>query len=602
MTVRSWLITLCIFFLLSMLVLLGINRYVTQKIFSDVTLPELTKSLYRTYEVSLKNVVDVQAQNLANHLIGVTDPKEQRVLIEKLTDPQRFFEGEGYYFTYDSKCVRINVPVNKSLNGKDCTNLKDAAGVYMVQEMLKAAQNGGGYTKYSYDKPGFGIQPKLSYSCMIPGTEYYIGTGIYIDTVQNQLAAIQARIAKEDSEFIMYQTAASLFIMLLMGALNIWLAAKIGHPLQQLIVAVKDIAKGVLDTRLPQVSFGEPHELRVMRDALTSMISTLKTRIQESEEKTAEAAQATEKAEKALYAAGEAKRRADAARKEGTIAAAAKLEKVATEMVNTVNQLSQQINDAAKGADESSNRLTEAATAMNEMNATVQEVAKNASSAAQDSTNTKNKAEEGSQVVERSVDSIAQAHTLSLALKQDMEQLSEHAKNITQIMSVISDIADQTNLLALNAAIEAARAGDAGRGFAVVADEVRKLAEKTMASTTDVGNVINAIQVSTNKSVAALETAVTQIEEATNLANKSGEFLTVIVSTVDTTATEISSIATASEEQSAASEEINQSIAQVDNMARGTATSMESASQALVGLNQQAQSLKQLIEDIKTQG
>ena len=125
---------------------------------------------------------------------------------------------------------------------------------------------------------------------------------------------------------------------------------------------------------------------------------------------------------------------------------------------------------------------------------------------------------------------------MSLDLKEDMTQLNEHAQDITRIMGVISDIADQTNLLALNAAIEAARAGEAGRGFAVVADEVRKLAEKTMASTQDVGNAIKAIQESTVKSTESVDKAVEQIEQATEFANQSGSALEEIVATVEATA------------------------------------------------------------------
>ena len=180
-----------------------------------------------------------------------------------------------------------------------------------------------------------------------------------------------------------------------------------------------------------------------------------------------------------------------------------------------------------------------------------------------------------------------------------MTQLDEHAKAISQIMGVISDIADQTNLLALNAAIEAARAGDAGRGFAVVADEVRKLAEKTMTSTTDVGNAIKAIQQSASQSIHEVEMAVRNIASATDFSNKSGEALQEIVVMVDQTADEVRAIATASEQQSATSEEINKSIAEVNHIAATTAESMQLAMTELEALRKQAHSLIELIEHMK---
>ena len=202
-------------------------------------------------------------------------------------------------------------------------------------------------------------------------------------------------------------------------------------------------------------------------------------------------------------------------------------------------------------------------------------------------------------MVEKTVHNIEEVHQLSLTLKEDMTQLNEHAQNITRIMGVISDIADQTNLLALNAAIEAARAGDAGRGFAVVADEVRKLAEKTMASTTDVGDAIKSIQESTTKSMTSVDNAVTQIAQATEYANQSGQALQEIVATVEATGDQVNAIATASEEQSAASEEINQSIVQVNDMAKQTAEAMAEAAKAVSDLAAQAQGLTTLIQELK---
>ena len=136
----------------------------------------------------------------------------------------------------------------------------------------------------------------------------------------------------------------------------------------------------------------------------------------------------------------------------------------------------------------------------------------------------------------------------------------------------------------------------------MVADEVRKLAEKTMTATQEVGQAIRGIQEGTRKNIGNVEQVGVAIESATTLSVRSGESLEKILEFVHLVNDQVQSIATASEQQSAASEEINQSVEQVATISAETAQAMEQASGAVADLTQQSQSLQRVIEEMKRQG
>ena len=366
---------------------------------------------------------------------------------------------------------------------------------------------------------------------------------------------------------------------------------QLGKDPGELNILARRVADGDYNVDDGKAKTGVFASLVVMVDALKQHIENARLESANAQEQSKKAMAAMEKAE---AASAEARQKTQA-----MLQAAERLEEVAQVVSTASTQLSAQIEQSDRGTAETSQRLTEAATAMNEMNATVQEVARNAAQASTASAETRQKAQDGAAIVSRSLDSINHVHQSSLRLKEDMAQLGSHAQDISRIMGVISDIADQTNLLALNAAIEAARAGEAGRGFAVVADEVRKLAEKTMASTQDVGAVISAIQHSTATSMESVDKAVQEVDRAAEFANQSGTALEVIVSTVDATADQVNAIAAASEQQSAASEEINHTIIQINTMSLQTAQAMEEASKAVSDLAAQAHGLTSLVSDMK---
>ena len=369
------------------------------------------------------------------------------------------------------------------------------------------------------------------------------------------------------------------------------------RPVAVLADTAKEVAGGNLRVEIRDENFSG--EMKELSSALKNMIATLLDHISRAEQLSADAQEQAEKAQEATREARTMRIQAENAKRDGMLAAADRLEGVVHIISSASEQLFSQIEKSDRGSQEQAARVGETATAMEEMNSTVLEVARNAEAASEASATTKLRAEEGAHIVQEAVTGIQSVQNVSLALKEDMNELARQAESISEIMGVISDIADQTNLLALNAAIEAARAGEAGRGFAVVADEVRKLAEKTMASTTDVGRTVGTIKKSVNQSISQVDRAVDLIAAATTQSNRSGEALSNIMAMVEDTADQVRAIATASEQQSATSEEINRAIGNINEISMQTAQTMQQAARAVSELAAQAQALNQIIMEMK---
>ena len=389
-----------------------------------------------------------------------------------------------------------------------------------------------------------------------------------------------------------------LIVAVLVGGLLAWtLAHLITGPLRKSVDFAGMVAAGNLDRTL---DIHQKDEVGRLADALNSMVGTLSQRIRDAASATEEAQRRQAEATRAMSEAEKARKEAEQAKRQGMLDAAARLESVVAGVSKASEELANQVRQASLGAQEQAARISETATAMEEMNSTVLEVARNAGTTAEASNQARDKAAAGSSEVQKVVAGMATINSGAEELRAEMEDLSRKAESIGAILNVISDIADQTNLLALNAAIEAARAGEAGRGFAVVADEVRKLAEKTMQATAQVGQAIRGIQDGTAKNMAKVENTVRMVDDVTALANNSGMALSEIVSLVDSESDQIRAIATASEEQSATSEEINRSIEEVSRIASETASAMQASDEVVLNLGQQAQELDNLIREMKS--
>ncbi len=270
---------------------------------------------------------------------------------------------------------------------------------------------------------------------------------------------------------------------------------------------------------------------------------------------------------------------------------------------STLNKASQKINEGARAISQdtsNSHRATDqVAAAINEMSSTVQEVANNASSAANSAEQADVHASSGMKIMKATINSIEELSFEVDKVSTAMSQLETETALIGGVLDVIKNVAEQTNLLALNAAIEAARAGEQGRGFAVVADEVRALAKRTQESTSEIQQIIIAVQQGASKAVQAMNISRDKTHNTNQLANQAGQAISEITHAVARIHVMNTQIAAAAEEQSYAAEEINKNVIQVVNLVESAATNAHGSTLVASELDSVAQDLERHITHFK---
>ncbi len=268
---------------------------------------------------------------------------------------------------------------------------------------------------------------------------------------------------------------------------------------------------------------------------------------------------------------------------------------------DAANQIASASEQLATGAEQQQSQLGEVATTMEQMSAMILEASKNANETLQNAQVTGTTANQGRDVVSKTVSGFETVATTVEQAARQIQELSKRSEEIGNVTQVIDDIADQTNLLALNANIEAARAGDAGRGFAVVADEVRKLAERTVSATGEIGKMIESIQGDIQEAVSSMEVIQGHSHEGLELVGQSDRSLQEISDAISQVVTAVEQIATSSNEQSSGVEEISKNIEGVTTVAKRSASSAQELASSAEELSREVQGLNELIAQFKVE-
>lgn len=359
------------------------------------------------------------------------------------------YDNQNYFWINDMVPNMIMHPIKPELDGKNLSGFKDPDGKHLFVEMVEEVKNSNksGFVPYLWPKPGKEQpQPKLSYVKLYEPWGWIVGSGVYIDDIEEEyINALQT--------FLIILTV----IMIALLALAITLSRSIIKNIQ---TVTKDI-KTIVDEKdlTKRVDLKDKNELSVISNSINSLIQT----IQESISVTTSSS-------------------------ESNLTITSKLKTLAKDMNSDIEKHereTKEINTLANQTGKDLNTVEEMAVKTNEDLRSTQDTFTSFINKIGDLTKEMNSGKEK-----------------TVSTNQKMVELSNTATQIKEILTVIGDIAEQTNLLALNATIEAARAGEHGKGFAVVADEVRKLAERTQKSLSEVAGTINLIlqQIDTNSS------------------------------------------------------------------------------------------------------
>ncbi|BCL62863.1 methyl-accepting chemotaxis protein [Desulfomarina profundi] len=482
----------------------------------DIGLERTKTVLIDAHKIKIKVATEILASSIAGFINHGKNSDMDVITMRSILKSIRSGENDsGYFFIYRNTTNIID-PANPANEGRDLGDLQDKNGIYVIRALKKNAENGGGFLEYHWSEPDGTTRPKISFAKEIPGTDYWIGTGVYTDKLETQIEKIDRELTAitERRSYYMLATVGIIYIGLTL--LSLFIISGIVKSLKMLIANFQDIAEGEGDLT-KRLKINGKDELNELAEWFNTFIEKLQSIIINISSNS----NSVERSSGELLSIS------------GKMAENCRITSIqADNVTQSAEEMSSNLNSVAATMEESSDNVNMVAAAGEEMTATIHDIARNSEKA-------------------RSISDTAVKQAKSASEK--MGELGEAAGKIGKVTEAITEISEQTNLLALNATIEAARAGEAGKGFGVVANEIKELAQQTASATLEIKSNIEGVQQTTGSTVH-------EINEISKIINEINAIVTEIASAVEEQSSATAEIADSINRTSSGIREVNEHV------------------------------------------